>query len=115
MKNYTEINVSVQGLQGIKNIENLSEKHIEDMAKIFKALGHPTRLKMVDFLRKGESCVCDLQEIIGDDISTISRHLNVLREAKIISSEKRKTFMFYRLELDCLDNFLICLKKYNEK
>ncbi len=86
------------------------KKLIAEQAKIFKALGHPTRLLMVDSLQEGEKCVCDLQELVGDDISTISRHLSVLKEANVISSEKRGTFIFYRLELDCLGTFLSCTK-----
>ncbi len=102
MKKYLDITLSEEGKKEL----------IEKQAKIFKALGHPTRLTMVNELRSGEKCVCDLQELIGDDISTISRHLNVLKEADIISYEKRGTFMFYSLKLDCLDTFLECLKNY---
>ncbi len=78
-------------------------------AKIFKALGHPSRLIMVNALQNGEKCVCDLQELIGDDISTISRHLSVLKEADIISATKKGTYMFYALKLTCLSTFLSCL------
>ena len=52
---------------------------LAEQAKIFKALGHPSRLLMVHALREGEKCVCDLQSLIGADMSTVSRHLAVLR------------------------------------
>ena len=81
---------------------------IKEQSKIFKALGHPSRLLMVDALRDGEKCVCELQELVGDDISTISRHLSVLREAGVVSSDKRGTNIYYRLRLCCLDTFLSC-------
>lgn len=83
-------------------------QYIAEQAKIFKALGHPSRLLMVDALRDGEKCVCELQVLVGDDMSTISRHLSVLREAGVVASEKRETNIYYRLALPCLENFLKC-------
>ena len=77
-------------------------------AAILKALAHPVRVMIVETLARGEKCVCDLKELVGDDISTVSRHLAVLREAGIVSTEKRGTSVYYRLELCCLDNFLTC-------
>ncbi len=88
---------------------NLHIDELSEHAKIFKALGHPSRLIMVNALQSGEKCVCELQELIGDDISTISRHLGTLKEAGIISAQKRGTFMFYSLKLECLPTFLSCL------
>lgn len=82
--------------------------YIHEQAKIFKALGHPHRLIMVDALRKGSLCVCELQELVQLDISTVSRHLQILREAHIVSSEKRGKNIYYTLELKCLDTFLNC-------
>ena len=82
--------------------------YIAAQAKIFKALGHPSRLLMVDALLDGEKCVCDLQGLVGDDMSTVSKHLAVLREAGVVTAEKRGANMYYRLALCCLDNFLKC-------
>lgn len=81
---------------------------IQEQAKIFKALGHPSRLLMVDALQKGELCVCDLQALVGDDMSTVSRHLAVLREAGVVSSRKEGTNIYYQLKLCCLPKFLAC-------
>lgn len=91
------------------------KQYIEAQAKIFKALGHPSRLLMVDALRNGEKCVCDLQALVGDDMSTISKHLSVLREAGIVSSDKRGTSIYYRLSLCCLETFLTCTSDIIEK
>lgn len=85
-----------------------SKALLTEQAKIFKALGHPTRLIMVHSLQSGEKCVCELQELIGDDISTISKHLSVLKEAGIVAVEKRGTNVYYRLILCCLETFLSC-------
>lgn len=83
-------------------------RRIRAQAKIFKALGHPSRLLMADAMRSGEKCVCELRELVGDDMSTVSRHLAVLREAGVVAGEKRGTSIYYRLILTCLDGFLGC-------
>lgn len=91
------------------------KKYIAEQAKIFKALGHPSRLLMVDALRSGEKCVCDLKALVGDDMSTVSKHLSVLKEAGIVLTEKRGTSIYYRLAIACLDSFLSCTCKMLEK
>lgn len=66
-------------------------------ARVLKALGHPTRLFLVDHLAGGETCVCELAELVGADVSTVSRHLGVLREAGILADERRGAQVFYHL------------------
>ncbi|MFP4168243.1 MAG: ArsR/SmtB family transcription factor [Desulfonatronovibrionaceae bacterium] len=78
-------------------------------AKIMKALGHPTRLFIVDTLSRQNRCVCELTEMIGADISTVSKHLSVLREAGVVTSEKRGTEVHYRLAAPCAADFFKCL------
>ncbi len=94
---------------------NRNKQYIAEQAKIFKALGHPSRLLMVDALRDGEKCVCDLQALVGDDMSTVSKHLSVLREAGIVSTDKRGTNIYYQLSLCCLETFLACTGEIVEK
>lgn len=60
-------------------------------SKIFKALGHPSRILMVDVLLQGERCACELRELVGADMSTVSKHLSVLKEAGIVQDGKRGT------------------------
>lgn len=63
-----------------------------------KALAHPSRLLILDeLLLHGERCVCELTKLVGADISTVSRHLAVLRVAGLVSDEKRGLQVFYRL------------------
>ncbi len=80
-------------------------------AAVFKALGHPARVAMVRYLAGGERCVCELVETVGLGWSTVSRHLGVLREAGVVSDEKRGLQVFYRLELPCVARFLDCLER----
>jgi ArsR family transcriptional regulator len=76
---------------------------------VFKALGSPARLAIARTLIDGERCVCDLVEACGLGWSTTSKHLDVLREAGVVSSEKRAQKIFYRLELACVADFIRCL------
>jgi len=82
----------------------------ENRARIIKAMSHPTRLFMVDELSRGERCVCELTEMIGDDISTISKHLSILKNAGIVADEKRGTKVFYSLRVPCALDFLSCVE-----
>lgn len=50
-------------------------------AKIIKALAHPTRLFLVDQISRQETCVCELTAMVGADISTVSKHLSILKNA----------------------------------
>ena len=62
-----------------------SVKELEPLAGVFKALGHPVRLMIVEMLLDGERCVCELQKDSGRDMSTVSSHLNVLKNSRIVS------------------------------
>lgn len=76
---------------------------------VFKALGHPARLTLVRTLQGGEHCVCDLVQAVGLGWSTTSRHLEILRDAGVVGSDKRGQQVFYRLALACVPGFLACL------
>ena len=78
-------------------------------AEVLKALGHPARLAMVDELARGERCVRDLEALVGLDISTVSKHLSVLRAAGIVVGEKRGAQVFYRLAMACVTGFFGCV------
>lgn len=78
-------------------------------AAVFKALGHPVRLLMVDALARGERCVCDLTRLAGLDVSTVSKHLAVLREAGVVDFRKEGVNVHYRLALACVPGFIGCV------
>lgn len=80
----------------------------EARAEIIKALAHPTRLYIVDQLSREEKCVCELTKKIGADMSTVSRHLSVLKKAGIVQIDKRGLKVFYRLRVPCVMKFFEC-------
>ena len=88
---------------------------MEARAKVMKALAHPTRLFIVDELSRGERCVCDLTEKIGADVSTVSKHLSVLKRAGIVLDDKRGVQVFYRLRVPCILNFFGCVEAVLEE
>jgi DNA-binding transcriptional ArsR family regulator len=81
----------------------------EARARILKALAHPTRLFLVDQLCSHPHCVCELTEMVGADISTVSKHLSVLKAAGIVTDEKRGAQVFYSLRVPCVLGFFDCL------
>jgi len=81
----------------------------EARTRIIKALAHPSRLFMVDELSKHERCVGELTEMVGDDVSTVSKHLSVLKAAGIVIDEKRGNQVFYSLRVPCVLKFFDCV------
>jgi DNA-binding transcriptional ArsR family regulator len=79
-------------------------------AAIIKAMGHPTRLFLVDQLARGERCVCNLTEMVGADMSTVSKHLAVLKAAGLVEDSKRGLQVYYRLRVPCVTNFFGCIE-----
>ncbi|MCK8045915.1 metalloregulator ArsR/SmtB family transcription factor [Shewanella sp. 1CM18E] len=84
-------------------------------AAVLKALAHPTRLWLVEQLQQQERCVCELTDGVNADISTVSKHLSLLRQAGIVSSRREGKQIFYRIETPCLLKTLSCLESVIEK
>jgi DNA-binding transcriptional ArsR family regulator len=92
-----------------------TQRKYEARVRVVKAMAHPTRMFIVDELsRSGERCVCELTEMIGSDISTVSKHLALLRNAGIIGDEKRGNQVFYRLKVPCILDFFRCVESVLE-
>lgn len=87
-----------------------TKQKYEARARIIKAIAHPSRLLILDELSSGERCVCELRDMIGADISTVSKHLSILKEAGILEDEKRGQQVFYRLRVPCILNFFGCVE-----
>lgn len=79
-------------------------------AQVVKALAHPSRLLMVDALSEGEKCVCDLQQLVGADLSTVSKHLSVMKNAGIVTDRKEGLKVYYRLRVPCILRFFDCVE-----
>ncbi|MDD3094960.1 MAG: metalloregulator ArsR/SmtB family transcription factor [Candidatus Neomarinimicrobiota bacterium] len=90
---------------------NKNEKALyKAKAAVFKALGHPTRLYMAEQLAGGERCVCEFVRVIDADFSTISKHLNILKQAGIVEDEKRGLNVYYKLKVPCILNSMSCVE-----
>ncbi|MCU0848702.1 MAG: metalloregulator ArsR/SmtB family transcription factor [Spirochaetes bacterium] len=86
----------------------------EARAKIIKALSHPARLFIVEELQNGELCVNELRDMIGFDMSTISKHLSILKNAGIVDDRKEGTTSFYYLRVPCILKFFGCIREVME-
>ncbi|WP_037358987.1 ArsR/SmtB family transcription factor [Amycolatopsis orientalis] len=80
--------------------EPLSEDQAAELAKLFKAMSDPVRLRLLSLIAShagGEACVCDLTDAFDLTGPTISHHLKVLRESGLIAGERRGTWVYYRV------------------
>lgn len=81
----------------------------EIRAKIMKAMGHPVRLMIIEFLKKREHPFSEIFNLFQLDKSTVSKHLLVLKEAGIVSSKKEGAEMIYKLDVPCITDFFTCV------
>ncbi|MFO7570189.1 MAG: metalloregulator ArsR/SmtB family transcription factor [Smithellaceae bacterium] len=86
------------------------QQQYEARAKIIKAMAHPSRLLIIEELNKGERCVGELTDMIGADTSTVSKHLSVLKNAGLVTDEKRGNSIFYTLRVPCVIQFMGCVE-----
>jgi DNA-binding transcriptional ArsR family regulator len=98
-----------------RRLEGSLKAHTEARARVMKALAHPSRLFIVDELSRGERCVCELTEMVGADVSTVSKHLAVLKDAGLVLDERRGQQVFYRLRVPCILNFFGCVEAVLEE
>ncbi len=83
--------------------------------RVVKAMAHPTRMFIVDRLsRVKEQCVQELTEMVGADISTVSKHLTLLKNAGLVIDEKRGLQVYYRLRVPCILDFFRCVESVIE-
>ncbi len=91
-------------------METKTQARYEARAQVVKAMAHPTRLYLVDILAKNETCVQELTKKIGADMSTVSRHLGVLKSVGIVESNKRGAQVYYKLRVPCVLSFFDCVE-----
>ena len=91
-------------------MDPVKQEMFEARAGIVKAMAHPSRLFIVDELSRGERCVQELTKMIGADMSTVSKHLAVLKGAGLIEDQKRGSKAYYRLRCSCILTFFNCVE-----
>jgi len=91
--------VDLEFLEDIKeDLDN--ELNIDSLAKIFKVLGDPSRLKIIYVLSKTELCVCDIATLLDMTQSSISHHLRVLRNLNLVKFRREGRMVVYSLDDD---------------
>jgi ArsR family transcriptional regulator, arsenate/arsenite/antimonite-responsive transcriptional repressor len=91
-------------------MDRSTKARCEARANIIKALAHPTRLYIIEQLSEGERCVCELRDGVGADISTVSKHLSILKNAGLVVDRKEGLWIYYRLRCTCITAFLECVE-----
>ncbi len=66
-------------------------------SRVLKAMAHPSRLLILETLRESERCVGDIQRVVGLDLSTVSKHLSLMRTAGLVAERREGARIFYRL------------------
>ncbi|WP_461614515.1 ArsR/SmtB family transcription factor [Clostridium sp. Marseille-QA1073] len=86
---------------------------MENQVKIFKALAHPIRLKIITKLVQGELCVCKLNEDVDFSQSNLSQHLRILKEANILNARKDGMWIYYSIKNNKILDILNIAKSMN--
>lgn len=73
-------------------------EHVAELADTFRALGDPTRVRILDALSHGELCVCDLAALLGASESAVSHQLRLLRALRLVRSRREGRMVFYALD-----------------
>ena len=81
----------------------------QKQADIVKAIAHPLRIAILDFLKDGEQCVCDIAEYVGSERSNVSRHLSVMVNAGVLEHRKEGLKVIYKLRTSCILEFFSCI------
>jgi ArsR family transcriptional regulator len=91
-------------------MNNRQKARYETRASVLKALAHPIRLFLIEELAKKHHSVRELTKMVGLDISTVSKHLSLLKIAGLVQDEKKGKQVYYSLRMRCALNFLDCVE-----
>ena len=80
----------------------------EKQAEIARAMSHPLRVAILDFLKDGDQCVCDIAEFVGSERSNVSRHLAVMVNSGLLEYRKEGLKVIYSLKCKCVIDFFAC-------
>ena len=81
----------------------------QKQAEIAKAVAHPLRIAIIDFLKDGQQCVCDIADYVGSERSNVSRHLSVMVNADVLEYRKEGLKVIYSLKCPCILDFFSCI------
>jgi DNA-binding transcriptional ArsR family regulator len=81
----------------------------QKQAKVAAAIAHPLRAAILDFLKDGPQCVCDIAEHIDSERSNVSRHLSLMVSAGLLEYQKQGLKVIYCLKTPCVLDFLACM------
>lgn len=85
---------------------SLTVDDAERVARVFKALGDPTRVRLLSLIAAGEggeACICDLTEPVGLSQGTVSHHMKLLADAGLVTREQRGKWAYFALDRDAMD------------
>ena len=91
-------------------MDRTTTERLAARAGVMKAMAHPTRLYIVEELARGERCVHELTDMVGADMSTVSKHLSILKSVGIVSDERRGNEVYYNLAMRCVLGFFECIE-----
>lgn len=95
--------------------EPMEERVLELKAEILKALAQPTRLKILEFLRGGERCICEIVPAINGEQSNISRHISLMQKSNLVTTRKDGVKVMVKVKdpkvFEILDSIALLLKK----
>ncbi len=86
--------------------EAVPDKEVERLAQVFKALGDPTRLRIVVALRSGEMCVCDLAALLGVSESAVSHQMRRLRDLALVRNRREGQVLYYSIDDSHVDDLI---------
>jgi ArsR family transcriptional regulator len=81
----------------------------ERQAEIAKSIAHPLRMAVLDYLKDGPQCVCDIAKVVKSERSNISKHLSIMVSAGVLESEKKGLQVIYKLRTPCVIECVTCL------
>jgi ArsR family transcriptional regulator len=95
--------------------ESMEERILELKAEVLKALAQPTRLKILELLRNGERCICEIVPAINGEQSNISRHISLMQKSHLVTTRKDGVKVMVKVKdpkiFEILDSVSLLLKK----
>jgi ArsR family transcriptional regulator len=98
-----------------ETLKNLEEARLNQRARMLKIMGDSNRQKILEILRKGEQCQCEIIPGINQSQPTVSRHLGLMEEVGILASRKEGTKVFYAASHDGVFEVLDWIDKIVEQ